>query len=170
MKCRTSPQIDPTQVGGQEHGKLGGGVEATIGESSSVRLGVLALLTGDGDWFLNQSWSKVLSTPRKLTGAKTAIWWPSGCMGSLDRLVWFQDMLFLIIFFCNRFNIIKIIQISNLRKRRKGDLWVPGHISLFFFLNPNSHFHAFCHLCYWHGSSCWGHWLGTLWRSYCRAI
>ena len=49
MKCRTSPQIDPTQVGGQVHGKLGGGIEATIGESSSVRLGVLALLTGDGD-------------------------------------------------------------------------------------------------------------------------
>ena len=166
MKCRTSPQIDPTQVDGQVHGKLGGGVEATIGESSSVRLGVLALLISDGDWFLNQSWSKVLSTPRKLTSAKTAIWWPSGCMGP-PGLVWFQDMLFLIIFFPNRFNIIKIIQISNLRKRRKGGLWVPGHISLSLFLNPNSHFHAFCHLWYWHGSSCWGHWLVTPWRSYC---
>lgn len=49
MKCRTSPQIDPTQVDGQVHGKLGGVVEATIGESSSVRLGVLALFIGDGD-------------------------------------------------------------------------------------------------------------------------
>ena len=49
MKCRTSPQINPTQVDGQVPGKLGGGVEATIGESSSVRLRVLALLIGDGD-------------------------------------------------------------------------------------------------------------------------
>ena len=37
-------------------------------------------------------------------------------------------------------------------------------------LNPNSHSHALCNLCYWHGSSCWGRWLGTLRRSYCRAV
>lgn len=49
MKCRTSPQIDPTQADGQVHGKPGGVVEATIGKSSSVRLGVSAPFIGHGD-------------------------------------------------------------------------------------------------------------------------
>ena len=49
MKCRTSSQVDPTHVDGQGHGKPGGVVEATIGKSSSVRLGVSTLFIGDGD-------------------------------------------------------------------------------------------------------------------------
>ena len=86
MKCRTKHQINPAHINGQVQRRLGGKVEVTTGKSSSARLAVWALFIGDGEWFLIQSWNKVISTPRKLTSTEIAIWWPLGWMGPAGRV------------------------------------------------------------------------------------